>query len=844
MSKKNRIFLSLLLVSLQLVPLGAVTTTTVAEEAENSEVAKVQAKEIPTLATESLTDTDVTNDSGIMAESQSMEDTESSLSVTTDSTTTSKDDIQTVDSKTTATDNRIPRTGDELVEGNLGDDPNSYQIDKVFAKLLREKYSSTINGGPITKSFMESLTSLVFYNSDRAHGVKSLKGLEFAKNLTKLDIQQTSLEPASGTLDAKVIFDVSKLTNLTILNCSNCSLNELDVTGLTNLEILNYSGNNGNLTLGNQPKLTNLDCGNSNLTALDVSGCPELKELICGLNPMTTIDINSNKKLEEFSCVFNNLESITIKDLPVLKIVMVNQGKLTGDKLKLSNLPNLEILNCSANNLSTIEVTQFPNLKRLSCEQNSLSNLTLTNLTNLEWVDCSSNLIKTIEMTGAINLATLNSEFNQISDITFAEGFSKLTNLNVSNQRFPSFIIPDVSNAGTAEIKHLKTTAKKGLNVSNVTVKPDPILTSTGDTIELANVTKRGLSSATIKFAYDESQLSEGASGGKKTFSGSFEFITLYLIDSTLVPEVVKTASGTKVNWLWRIERASGTPKDIYANLELPTGVKIVEESIRNSGNPATIEDINGTNNLGILKVGDSIIFSFETEITGKAEEWLELKANMVWKDGMPNDSTSTFETTGAVQVLDDEQSYRPREHEMLALISTPIAFRYGIRDLSVTPQSYSLDDEQYQTNTKVPINGFYTRIRDTRTTSNGWKLNAKLSNFKGTNGESAIMPNSAGAALKLNNLSIERVDHLNTTQETVVPSPSGAEVPSNVKTSETLVVGQAEKTLIEASSNQGGGTWQLKMPFEDVSLDLPALAGKKGKSYQAILTWSLNDTP
>ncbi|MBO0459659.1 WxL domain-containing protein, partial [Enterococcus hulanensis] len=48
----------------------------------------------------------------------------------------------------------------------------------------------------------------------------------------------------------------------------------------------------------------------------------------------------------------------------------------------------------------------------------------------------------------------------------------------------------------------------------------------------------------------------------------------------------------------------------------------------------------------------------------------------------------------------------------------------------------------------------------------------------------------------------------------------------------------------VTANAGEGTDTWQLRIPFNKVSLNLPANAGKKNTTYSAALTWSLDDTP
>lgn len=215
------------------------------------------------------------------------------------------------------------------------------------------------------------------------------------------------------------------------------------------------------------------------------------------------------------------------------------------------------------------------------------------------------------------------------------------------------------------------------------------------------------------------------------------------------------------------------------------------------------------------------------------------LKGALDWEDDTPPSPYSN-EAEGQVKILDDEQKDKPIESNDLELLSIPLSFRYGISTVSNTNQTLQLDAINYQTNTQVVTNGFYTRMRDDRSTNSGWKLTAQLSDF--TDNSNTLMPNSAGTSLRMEDMTIESILDRDTSQEMIDPSPTG--VPSMIVADETLVAGQAAKTLVSAQANEGVGTWQLRMPFDKVSLSLPANAGERSKHYTANLTWSLNDTP
>ena len=246
--------------------------------------------------------------------------------------------------------------------------------------------------------------------------------------------------------------------------------------------------------------------------------------------------------------------------------------------------------------------------------------------------------------------------------------------------------------------------------------------------------------------------------------------------------------------------------------------------------------DIDGTNNLGSLNLGETIKITFKTIATGNANDWLDAEGKLEWEDTL----NRTNQSKGSVQIKDDEQTFTPKDLNDMALLSTPESFRFGIWDVVSTAQIIHLQSAIYLTNTQVVSDGFYTRLRDDRNVSTGWKLSAQLSEF--TDSSNSLMPNGSGSSLRMEDMTIENITDRDTPAEAINPSPIGT--PSTVVTDETLVAGQTAKTLVSANTGEGAETWQLRIPFDKVSLNLPANAGQKNKNYSATLTWSLDDTP
>lgn len=632
-----------------------------------------------------------------------------------------------------------------------------------------------------------------------------------ANDLDRLD---ANLNPLLVTLDT------SQNPKLRSLYCYDSGIANLDLSQNTMLLSIECQRTQlTNLDLTQNSKLVTLKANDSKLVSLLVSGADELNQIYCENNQLTTLDVSQNKKLYSLYCQNNNLKSLV-----------------------LNGAEELYFVNCWNNQVTELDVNQLSKLNTLNCGSNELTSLTVAGAEALATLQCDSNKLATIDVSQNLALQSLDCNENNISDITSAYGLTQLSILKAEGQQL---LLPvPIVVSGQANVDILKTTNQLGLTATNGTIIGSPILTPNGDIIELSNVTRESLEGRYLSFNYNGSQLTEGAASGSKEFAGNIQFYSVSDLASSLEPKDKKVYSGEEVEWTWIITNVGGVKsEEIRAILDLPVGLTIDASSIEVDGTTGSISDLDGTNSLGDLASGQMIKITFKTTVTGNPEEWFEAKGELKWRDATPSSPYAIQIKGGAVQVLDEEQTYTPKDSKNIAITSVPVYFNHGIRSVQNTAQTYGLDAVDYQTNTNVVTDGFYTRIKDDRATSVGWKLTAKLSDFKDSS--NTLMPNGTGTSLKLENLSIERVTDRDTPQETIDPSPTGVDVPSSVQSTETIVAGQpTAKTLVTAQPNEGQDTWQLRMPFDKISLNLPANAGKKGIVYKAKLTWSLDDTP
>jgi len=206
-------------------------------------------------------------------------------------------------------------------------------------------------------------------------------------------------------------------TNINTNGDSEIQVSEASAfTGAIDCSVLNISDLTG---IEAFTALTYLNCGNNNLTSLDVSGCTALTDLYCYANQLTSLDVSSNTALNHLYCYDNQLTSLDV-----------------------SSNTSLDYLDCYGNQLQCLNANNGSPLNLLFCESNQLSCVSVSDATFAynnyiydPWVtfqfQCIQNPIDnginqfgnqlTAEQSGAIfqwldcddNYAVINGETNQ-----------------------------------------------------------------------------------------------------------------------------------------------------------------------------------------------------------------------------------------------------------------------------------------------------------------------------------------------------------------------------------------------------------------------------------------------
>ena len=207
---------------------------------------------------------------------------------------------------------------------------------------LREKLTTSVYGikgdinrtynygddGVITTEELEKINGLFIGFSN----IENLEGIELFTELNSLTCIQTSIKT----------FDL-KLPKLVSLDCSDSKLTKIDMSGCPELKVLycKYSNSLESIDLSKNTKLERLDCQSCALTTLDVSKCTNLMTLGCVDNKLSALDVSNLSKLESLACTSNQMSALNVSGCTSLRILDISLNQLKGEALDavIANLP-------------------------------------------------------------------------------------------------------------------------------------------------------------------------------------------------------------------------------------------------------------------------------------------------------------------------------------------------------------------------------------------------------------------------------------------------------------------------------------------------------------------------
>ena len=174
--------------------------------------------------------------------------------------------------------------------------------------------------------------------------------------------------------------------------------------------------------------------GDGTLSEAEIENVTEISCIWCSISDITGIEHFT--ALTELDCSSNQLTSLDVSKNSSLTHLECDSNQLTS--LDVSGCTALTYLDCHNNQLSSLDVSGCMALTYLYCEENQLTSLDVRRCTALKRLGCLSNQLMSLDLSQNTALTTLYCHSNQ------------LTSLDLSNN-----------------VKLLEAAAKKGPQIEN-----------------------------------------------------------------------------------------------------------------------------------------------------------------------------------------------------------------------------------------------------------------------------------------------------------------------------------------------------------------------------------------
>ncbi|MDC1384398.1 hypothetical protein N8329_00310 [Crocinitomicaceae bacterium] len=119
--------------------------------------------------------------------------------------------------------------------------------------------------------------------------------------------------------------------------------------------------------------------------------------------------------LTELDCTDNQLTSLDVSSCTALKILLCNDNQLTS--LDVSSNTALEEFNCNDNQLTSLDVSNNNTIGYLNCHNNQLTSLDVSSCTALFLLSCHNNQLTSLDVSSNTALNGLFCESNQLTSL-------------------------------------------------------------------------------------------------------------------------------------------------------------------------------------------------------------------------------------------------------------------------------------------------------------------------------------------------------------------------------------------------------------------------------------------
>lgn len=212
----------------------------------------------------------------------------------------------------------------------------------------------------------------------------------------------TKLESLTLTSPRLASIDVSGCAALTSLDLSRCKLTKVPALPPRLAKLALADNPLGRCDVASKT-LEWLDVTRCQLQALDVSALRGLRRLDCAFNAIAELDLRKHDRLETLWCQANGAE---VKLPPRAPLTCLSIGKNPRKKLDASVFPSLKTLFVNGTGLSALTLAN-PVLEHLDCSGNELTTLDLTAAPALRIVTAQTNAFRSLDVRALAKLDEL-----------------------------------------------------------------------------------------------------------------------------------------------------------------------------------------------------------------------------------------------------------------------------------------------------------------------------------------------------------------------------------------------------------------------------------------------------
>ena len=171
------------------------------------------------------------------------------------------------------------------------------------------------------------------------------------------------------------------------------------------------------------------------------------------------IDVDANKD-----------GKITVNEAKKVRVLVLNNADdfdLVGYNIErmpeIKYFTSLEYLDCSSNQLTSLDVSNNTALTYLDCEENQLTSLDVSNCTALTDLSCIDNQLTSLDVSNNTALTDLSCSYNQLTSLDVSKN-TALESLSCIDNQLTSL---DVSNNAALESLDCSSNQLTSLDVSN-----------------------------------------------------------------------------------------------------------------------------------------------------------------------------------------------------------------------------------------------------------------------------------------------------------------------------------------------------------------------------------------